>query len=444
MMLIMKISKFFKRLYSQKSRWTPQLMSLPYKISLDNAKSKFTEVGFFEHTNKNINSPELEVFTGDTVTENYIPFHSADITNLQTSFTGEYGIERFTTSYIWNGKTMTPINTIITDWYDVTGVMKKTDYPLGTVETQIYAGFKYPTVHIHQALKTCEVFKIKPLTPEQKDKKKVEPHEMKIKFYVEKLISSVLDLELQRAENYVKKKYNADSTKLTVSSYFDEATIELYSYHIPAYVYTFGNTGQKYHKFINGYDGTLSGQKIYSTKKMGIVGAIGGMATAITIVGIFIPHLKPIAIAVRVLTCGVVGASIFGGYAYNYHKYKYKNFTSQSDADIDNNKKFEETADDATLRKLPETNGDSNGNNKNESRQEKIYTDGRNDRFPKEKLDLLGIKKDDVITLEYVKQCYYREIKKWHPDVYHKDPEFGKLMSQRIMEANKYITISFW
>lgn len=59
--------------------------------------------------------------------------------------------------------------------------------------------------------------------------------------------------------------------------------------------------------------------------------------------------------------------------------------------------------------------------------------------LPFDKCKLLGLDPTKIITLSQLKTAYYREIKKFHPDVYNGDKIIGENITKNINEAYKIL-----
>ena len=112
----------------------------------------------------------------------------ADVRKLVSTFEGSYGIDRiewYTIQEIGVGgstRTETRFRTV-TDWWTCSGTLTATDYPLGTISTQVYAGFEYPRIYVNDAMRTADVLHVQQLICD--DDSDVCQHNMKMKFGVD-------------------------------------------------------------------------------------------------------------------------------------------------------------------------------------------------------------------------------------------------------------------
>ena len=320
-----------------------------------------------------------------------------------------------------------------TTWYTVKGVLKEINYPISTNGSQFYAGFEYYDQYIHEILRTEQTFFVKPVEITDSNII-VEEHKMNRGYYMEKMISSVSNLELRRAEIYVKSTYGADVVDIKIKTYFNEAEIELKEYHIYKYKYN----DHYYHKFINGNTGEMSGKSIYSIEKLALTGALSGALATIGLVSIVYPPLKVAYLGLYALTGSAFGGICVSGIANVYFKYKNKYISEHIDNEYLTNFKYSrkyETKQNTNTAKNSYTKQNINTDKNSDTKQ----NDTNQYNIPASKLKLLNIHPDEKITAEFVKRKYYSELKKWHPDLYRGNPEVGKLMTQQINEAYKYI-----
>ncbi len=119
------------------------------------------------------------------------------------------------------------------------------DYPLGTKQTQIYAGFIYPRGLIERTLPLDNLSELQPVVSDSV----YHPHEMNSRLY---------DLEIARITKYIYKLYSADHVEITsLNMNLETAKINLISYFIPAYIYQTNLYGLVKYKIINGYAGLI-------------------------------------------------------------------------------------------------------------------------------------------------------------------------------------------
>ncbi len=413
---------------------------LPFKISrLQSDEIFLKKKGLLEKSSSNtiFKTNSLVIYEKDPVTETYLPFHSADVSNLRSSFSGKYGIDRteLYTYYTWSDGKMVS-NTgirVVTDWYSFSDTLRKVSYNFGIKDLQFYAGFKYPKRYVENALRTEQVISITDLTEDmlyttQKQRRVVEPHEMNSSYGLEKVISTVYDMEKTRATNYVLKKYSADHVDFTTFNvHTNEANIKPISYHIPAYVYNYKENDKQLHKFINGYTGDYDGQIVYSVWKSLLLGAsIGTMLTPLTLIGT--PMLTTSLVATRLLI-GVASTSLPAGILSKLYPYiKYKHDTKKIEKDKLYNQNTNETEEDKIRRQQAHEL-----NKKLEGFEEYI------NNLPVDKCRILGLDPGKEMSLVQLKTAYHNEIKKFHPDIYNGDKQVGEDMTKNINEAYKIL-----
>ena len=392
--------------------------SLPFKIKRDEASKIFSQKTFFEK--QTINNG-LILYNNDRIIETYIPFHSSDIKNLSSSFIGQYGINRIEVYTIFiNGKISTQ-SRIVTDWYHCRGNLCKHDYPFGTLETQIYADFKYPRYYIEKCLRMNDVIHI---SPHIKSDINIDMHNMNVSFGLEKIITGINELEKDRVKEYIRNKYNADDSSVDkIDVHLEDADIELYSYFVPAYIYIFTHNNKEYYKVLNGYNGMLSGTKIYSHIKFIVSGFISFSSLTLLVLS-FNPYFRLTTFFIsRILMVGSIGGILGGLFASNYHQYKIKKFTIEN-------------------KKMEEYNSFTIESDEDIIRRNTVFmlNGGKASimKFPIDQCNILGLDPNNI-TNDILKHAYYSKLKVWHPDVYKKDKELAKLMTIKVVDAHKVI-----
>jgi len=181
---------------------------------------------------------------------------------------------------------------------------------------------------------------------------------MKISFALEKIISRVYDLEMDRATDYIKKLKRADHAKIhSIDIGIDKAKIKLHSYHVPAYI-----LGSKRHsttnpelinlKIVNGYTGAIGGNTILSIIKSSLLGGgIGGILS-------FIPMVAggPVGILsqllLRVTMWSIISGTASGLFASGFNYWRNRNYNRQKDEDEKLNSQYIETDDDIERKKF--------------------------------------------------------------------------------------------
>jgi hypothetical protein len=423
------------------SRNFSNFVGLPFTISRDDANKTFFEnKRFLEKSTNDKNKKDLILYDpNNTVKECYVPFHSADISNIQSSFSGRYGIDR--TEWYWtieyNGKHWVPVqkSRTVTDWWTTTGTIGICNYPFGTSDTQIYAGFKYPRRQIESVLIKNDITKINTLTDAMlvdPDKKRriVYPHDMNVSFALEKIMHKLYLLEKNRASNYILKKHNADHAEVNdLNIHLEIAIIVLKSYHLPAYIYSYTQDEIALHKIVDGYSGVYNGDYALSPIKLFILGSLIG--AAIPLFGTTLPAATVIG---RMLLSGVLTGtpvSLFGWYR---HIARSRTDTAEINDDVEHNKSFQETDEDIKRRKDAEQFNGSSFNDDDRYRYLNV------DDIIGEKLTMLGMDPSVTPTETDLKARYYEMMKKWHPDTYNGDKKLAHKMTYQINEA--YQTLS--
>ena len=405
------------------------IKTLPFKIDKTRANELFvSENSLFEHSPKK--SSALFVQQSNPIKECFVPFHSVGLDNIMSTYVGQYGIDRietYTTIMIIN-KVALPVQQtrIVTDWHRVSGTIYSTSYPFGTKWSQIYAGFIYPRTIMEKALATNDVDDLCNLTKEMtisgETKRIVYPHEMNISFALEKINGRLHNVEKKRIKKYLRNKYNADRAEIfTLDVNLDKANISFHSYYIPAYVYQseLSSRTLKY-KVINAYNGNILENKIYSIVKTALFGAgLGGLVTFAFGMATR-PYLIPIELAFRVILGSSCSGFLFGAITEWYNLSNDNDNIKQMDDDQKNNTEYIETDDDTQRRKY------SAFINENMD-----YDMVNGFCLPIDKLKLLQLDRNDRVTLDTLKNAYYVQIKKWHPDT-HSNKQIAEKMTVQI------------
>ena len=237
-----------------------KLSVLPFKITREKAVFNFS---------KNIGVLE-ENPTCKKLVETFVPFYSIDIKKLKSTYTGFYGIEitKYEYQYVnpssennlWG---WVPVTEIV--WHRVSGVLPTTDIPLGTLETQIYADFKYDHIRIEHALRTEAISNMIPFDKSM-IRGKMDTHTMRYSIAEKKMMEGIQESEKKRAikfmdAQYKTKHYKIDKLEIDLS----DARITPHSYYIPSYIFNGRNST---YKFMNGYTSKTDGGRIYSLPKL--------------------------------------------------------------------------------------------------------------------------------------------------------------------------------
>ncbi|AYV81663.1 MAG: DnaJ-like subfamily C member 3 [Harvfovirus sp.] len=403
------------------------LHTLPFRITRQQANAKFAESGFLEQTPSNVSlfkkETQVELFKKDSVSENYVPFHSMDVSGLVSDYEGEYGRDRLETytTVVYNAASKSmEVQThtrVVTDWFAARGRLAANDYPLGTTGTQIYAGFQYPRKFVEQVLRTQYIYR--GLQPLKKDNRLriIQPHEMNYAFALEKIVSALSRLETKRAEVAILREHRADHARLRVAPtmYLSRAEIVPHSYFVPAYVYEYELQKYKVFKFVNGYTGEMEGEKINSFwKSLAFGTGMGGIATFVGTAFLF-PYIAGRQLLLRTLfgaaTSGLSFATIMRAYSIS----KNNTYREKIQEETKQNASYMETDEDIQRRNFASAFIDV------------IHS--------KEKYILLGLDPKKELTIEELKNCYRQQVQLWHPDVYKGDKKIALDMMIQINDA---------
>lgn len=413
-------------------RWNSTLEGLPFKISTAEAYRRFAEYrGFLEVSpSPQKSDSSLIVYESNPVKAVFLPFHSASIENLTASFTGEQGKNRTvydtetTTDDKGNITTRTVSRTVI-DWEDCSGTLPLTDYPFGTCATQIFASFSYPRDVIEPVLRSPSVIEKQKITKEMlktDGDKVIYPHAMKISYALSKINSALYRLEKSRAEKYIERKFSADHSRVhRLDVHLSEADIQLFSYHVSAYIHESKLGGCPSYKVINAYDGDFGGNKIYSVPKSMAFGATLGAIFSFGLTAVFRPYLILPQILLRV-AAGSSISSLLSGALAKFSRSTDQEYASAKQNEINENDTYEQSDGDIERETLANNLNDEN----TQSSTKKIQL--TEDEFRLFKLD-----PNVEVTPEKLKEAYYREIKNWHPDFFRgKNPQVAAEITKQL------------
>lgn len=405
---------------------------IAFKITRQQANQKFTQVNTllesaplsFDSTNR------LVVSKKDPINQCYLPFYTADIRNLQSKYTGEYGIDRYVTTYmpIYNGKTTTfvPIITTVTDWYSISGTLHATHYPIGTPTTQVYADFLYPRHIIEKSLNSEQL-------PDMLQEKAISshltyPHHMKGEFAMAKITSRVYKLETLRALDYIRSYHRADRSRLSsLKLNLHQAKINLIDYHVPTYIWEMDSPsflGQhRALKIIHGQSGNYEGEKRLSPFRTALLGTVLG---GIGMIGVRVlggPLLSSLHLVGTLIASG-----LSSGFVIQFYN-SVKNIGNERQLvdDVKLNQEYQETQEDRNRRQQIEK--ENHACNHETILQNHI-------RLPIDECRVLNLDPSThLVTLQMVQEAYHTEIKKWHPDIYDGDQKVAQSMSIQINHA---------
>jgi hypothetical protein len=201
---------------------------------------------------------------------------------------------------------------------------------------------------------------------------------------------------------------------------------------MPAYIYNFSpdDDNTKLIKIIDGTSGKIVGDKVYSPFKTMLVGGIIGIIIT-PIFGAFggIGSIGLGATGItfllsRSLIGGVVAAVPAGFWSMYSHKLTKMMQNGRKEVEIHENQQYDKSAN------------FNNPNNSNSSNSFYKFTYNVSDSLD-EKYILLGLNpsKKKYITCSDLREGYYKQLRKWHPDVYNGDKTVANDMTIKIKEA---------
>ena len=407
-----RLVKPTKRFYST----TP---GLPFKIDATKANELL----------KNKRGAMESKTSDDKLITCFVPFYSADIRSLSSTYTAKYGVERteYHTTLQYNAALKIPMPTVqsktIIDWHTITDNMMAIDYPLGKKFLQTYAGFIYPRELIEKVLPTKNLVSLQNLTSDMVKDKIIYPHEMKYDYAVEKIINRIVEAEKSRIKYYIKIKYDTDNVVVeSVNVHFNKAGVKMYQYYIPAYI-SETNINETYkYKIMNAYTGDSYSNNVYSVYKTSMLGA-GLTGLSMVGIGLFMPHLLPIKIAMA----SGAGGVLTGTFAKASNVWKSNGYTMQMESEAKTNMNYKADYNDEARRRFAKQCNDQFD-----------YVRVANLRLPIDKLKILQLDAGSEINLTTLKVAYLKQIRQWHPDT-HTNKDLAESMTKRINEANAEI-----
>ena len=448
--------------------------SIPFKIGHTDVCQKLVEnKSFFEE------SREIDK---DSVKQRYLPFYGGDFRGVTTSYTAKYGIDRSEITFEHNksGHLVPKVHTV-TDWYDCEGTLHRCDYPFGRRDLQVYGGFNYHKHYVEDAYDNNEAAHLQKINVDNgiiTDK-----HEMDLSFAYGKMVHRLQKAENQRAATTIKNLYRANHVEVkSTTLHLNEGVIKMFTYYLPAFIYTYSTLGLNMTTIINGYSGKISGQKIYSVPKMAtVIGLSVGALSSIY----FLPIMAPS------LFFGIIGGSSLTGLCVSYlvtlrQQYTHARYTHKIDTNRAKNLTMQAKQHEVERARLEQ--GELHRREQEErlrreqeeqlrreqeerlkseqeellrqeqlrSEKEELAQNQRTDqerqryeqiryRFTKEQqhftteeieqLNLLGLSRFSKITPVTLKQAYHQQLKKWHPDKYKHNPDIANIMTVKINQA---------
>ena len=362
----------------------------------------------------------------------YFPFHTIDVKNLLVTYVGKMGIDK--TRIVWKWQTVgkhmcyLPAEETYIKWTGIRGKSFSPGYPIGTPETQIYAGFNYPRPQIEKVLRFPYLNQLEKIKVD--DETEIDKHDMKMSFALEKMISSLHRLEQNRLEQELLSEYNAHHIELShIDLKLEQSTINLSSYHIPAYVYTHNTDGLDLHKIVNAIDGNYDGEVIYSPLKVGLTGtAIGFLIAAASMFLRTNPYFTVAQILFRLGIASSTGGMFGAIWAKYLAPIALRSIRNEIKDDISYNDQMPETYDDVRRRGNNQENKQTRQNNYSHNKTNEIY-------YPEDECHLLGLSHHNRITLEELRDARNSKLRQWHPDVYKGNKTLANEMCQRVNDA---------
>lgn len=364
-------------------------LALPFTISRHEANSKFLKSRRFFELSDNQNG--LQLYKGDPIREVYLPFYTAKVEGLKTTFEAKYGIDTVVKEWKYNRETkkFELKSRVITDWFKICNDMDTINYSLGNTHTQIYGDYKYSRDIIEKILPRSFTSRI---TPMDIKAEQLDNHTMKECEAYNRISAKIHDEERKRVKKYIKKTKGANHVKIkNLMVHFPQSKVKIYKYHLPAFIYETSIDDLTSFKVINGNTGELSGNYLLSPTKCSLV---------VIIPVVVMSTLFPIGIGYSFLAIGASGT-------LSYYFSKWWNKTNR-------------------LESTQQT-------------EMNIPTPIYNGSLPIDKCSILEINPNVKITYKDLTTAYHRQLLKWHPDKYPGSKE--EAIKRTLMINNAYVEI---
>lgn len=448
-----------------KIRPITQFVGLPFTITRTDAykiiekNHKWLEENSSKESSSKENSSsksQLVAFDNkSSFKEYYIPFFSADIKNVRSTFTGYYEEDEIVTYTKTDseGKTTFHTKIIIHKHKYPKTTMDMTDYPLGNKSTQFYADTSYPKRLIKEAIISSDVNDIRPLDEkdlydEFKQKRTIMPFVITHSNALDHIMKAITANEKYRGRRQIKNSYYGVDRVYYDSFYvhFSQATISMKPYYMPVFIYTYEKDGAQIHKIVNGYTGEYQGDYAMSVSKATLFW--GGITLPFTSYiswmvyesQMFEPSMNIMDISLP-FSFSVVCACAGAIYAKRKHISNNNKAMIEKNKREERNKKYARSPEDDIIYQYVKDfnkNTDIVQYSEFQTRQNPLHT----------YLVILGFSNFDsdkiedipIPSKEEIKAKYINTVKLWHPDTYHGDKEIAIDMTQKINDAYNNIT----
>ena len=252
------------------------LNTLPYKVLTHDVLKILGELpnGMFQKSSF--------FYRNQSLSKVYVPFSSGTISGVQSRYKAKVG------AYINENS----INER-TSYWDISGVTDPVDYPFGTITTQIYnndGSLGSAEKHVNQALRMTEIVNcgIQPIFMEPFDlpptvhshclsedevKQRLceqlqQPEEMRVR--------AIMTFDRDVRTGYIQEHSVLWNTNNNNDNNHTTTQFKHIQYHIPAYIYTAMVGNRHIMIVVNGYNGAVSGNIVYSGIKTGCAGSVIG------------------------------------------------------------------------------------------------------------------------------------------------------------------------
>ncbi|KAK4514837.1 Arp2/3 complex subunit, actin nucleation center [Mucor velutinosus] len=259
-----------------------KLKAIPFAQHIKAAEKTFEDYhgkGFFSARVSKTSPPE----------QAFLPFWVVSATVHATIEQAQVGRRVMRTRY--NPATKRNESMWETDWAWVPEKHSFTrDYvPLAHPGLQIYASHRYRRGLVDHITTGPALENAVPFTPALLDTddrdvtRKVDPFMIYPSTALRFAKSYIQDTEEALADDFLRKLYGMDETRLLKINIQME-NVRVSPVYYPAFIYSVNYLGRRLRTFINGYDLTVGGTKIYNWERVAVVSALG-MATAMALTG---------------------------------------------------------------------------------------------------------------------------------------------------------------
>eukprot|EP00050_Salpingoeca_kvevrii_P021892 m.117481 g.117481 ORF g.117481 m.117481 type:complete len:509 (-) comp9518_c0_seq2:56-1582(-) len=356
-----------------------------------------------------------------------LPFYAASAT-VHSRFRGEVGYASYVSNYSTREKMFATRRVLRYEpkgWHD----MGDTAYSPKLPMMQVYASFEYRRQNV-QAIKSDLLDHCVALAPGiVPEDTGVDPFSMVPSFARSLVTLRIQRDQVARASGWLRQEYTADDVR-DIDLQLVENHLTLTPVYLPAYVLEYRHSGRVFRVFVNGIDGRIGGQRLWSGWTFGGLAALGAAVPS---------YLLDIDIAGGATWVAAAGL-VAGAIAHWKPTLTQMYYDRLRDQELTNN------ATEATLQTMQHAQdqaaqiAEENAEFATASEQVQLASDEARRHDPKQyyktlKLDHLC----HQASLKQIKQAFRREALLWAPQVHANAPSERRLQAavrhRRILEA---------